>query len=58
MANAEIKDQMNLILLQYPTSYMSKQPQNQLMTSREAQKEEYMHGVEQKCSGNQYVKRM
>lgn len=37
---------------------MSKWPQNQLMTSREAQKEEYMHGVEQKCTGNQCVKRM
>lgn len=37
---------------------MSKQPQNQPMTSREAQKAEDMHGVEQKCTGNQYVKRM
>ena len=43
-----------MILLEYPASYMGKWPQNQLITSREAQKS--VCRVEQKCSGNQYAR--
>ena len=40
MAKAEIKDHISLFLLQYPASFMGKQPQNKLVTSKELLKRE------------------